>query len=131
MSAKKGSKPVKISDKQRKINPKSLLNLNQFEKGVSGNPDGRPVKNGRLRDALKQHGQKEYIKSVYIPPPKKNIMDAFDDDFFGTGEEGKWEEIPTGRTISEELMQMIWEKALNGEWNYLSLLLHLDVVQPK
>ena len=120
MSAKKESKPAKISDKQRKMNPKSLANLQPFKPGESGNPEGRPIKNNQFIEALRKQGEREYTKFKRVS-----------DDFTSFSFDDEWEEIATGRTNSEEIIQMVWKRALNGEWNYLSLLLHFDVVQPK
>jgi hypothetical protein len=120
MSLKNENRAVKISDKQRKINPKSLANLKPFKAGKSGNPSGRPIKNNQLIEALIEYGRTEYIE-------KKRLTN----DMLSFSFEDEWEEIATGRTNSQELIKMIWKRAQNGEWNYLSLLIHFDVVQPK
>ena len=42
-------------------NPESQANLKPFPKGVSGNPSGKPVKNAKFIEALRQHGEKKPV----------------------------------------------------------------------
>ena len=101
------------------MNPKSLDNLHPFKVGESGNPAGRPIKNNRFIEALRKYGEGEYMdrKKVGV-------------DFTSVSFEDEWDDFPTGRTNNEELIKVIWNRALNGDQNFISILVHFDAIQP-
>ena len=56
---------TKTGKVSRGKHPNSLKNLNQFEKGVSGNPSGRPSKEDRLAKSLRKIGETAYPYGDY------------------------------------------------------------------
>ena len=42
-------------DRRRGKHPNSQANLKPFEKGISGNPSGRPTKHQKFKEALMKH----------------------------------------------------------------------------
>jgi len=84
------------SDSKKGYNPKSLENLRPFEKGVSGNPSGRPQKYAKLAKALDTIGDE--IDSV-------------------------WGE---GETYRERTLKRIWTEAcMNGSISHIKILAEL------
>ena len=93
-------------DDGRGQNPTSQANLKPFEKGTSGNPSGRPVKNVKLREALRKYG--------YDVPR----------DIFGD------KEPFSQATNNMAVIDQIWKDAKNGNYQAIRLLMELGVIEP-
>ena len=87
--------------------PNSLANLKPFEKGQSGNPGGRPMKYKKLADALLPYGEKRETKHEW---------DAKREEFV---------DVESDYSYREEVLEMIWKKARNGDIKYVELLANL------
>jgi hypothetical protein len=70
--------------------PNSLANLKPFEKGISGNPGGRPVKYAKLKKALDKWADLELDYDWWDLPPK------------------------AARTLKDQVHWRIWHKARQG-----------------
>ena len=92
-------------------NPASQANLKPFEKGTSGNPSGRPVKNAKFIDALIEHGKKIGIRHQ---------------SSFTTGEEKLIDE----GSYNFQVVDNVWQRAKQGELPYIKLLHELGVLKP-
>ena len=88
-------------------NPESQANLKPFPKGISGNPSGKPVKNVKLREALRKYG--------YDVPR----------DIFGD------KEALSQATNSMAVIDQIWEDAKNGKYQAIRLLIDYGAIEPE
>ena len=76
--------------------PNSQANLEPFEKGVSGNPDGRPKKYVKLKQAL---------------------------DKVGNVKQSAWDSLGiSGDTYKDEVLKRIWYEASNGSISHIKIL---------
>ena len=91
-------------DDGRGQNPTSQANLKPFEKGTSGNPSGRPVKNVKLREALRKYG--------YDVPR----------DIFGD------KEAFSQATNNMAVIDQIWKDAKNGNYQAIRLLIDYGAI---
>ena len=87
-------------------NPASQANLKPFEKGTSGNPSGRPVKNAKFIEALRKYG--------YDVP-----RDIF-------GEKEAFSQVTNNMAVIDQ----IWKDAKNGNYQAIRLLMELGVIEP-
>ncbi len=83
--------------------PNSLANLQPFEKGISGNPSGRPVKYAGLKNALDKWADKV-------------VTFWFDS-----------EKLP----LREQVIFIIWNKARNGDPKMIEMLATLGCLDEK
>jgi hypothetical protein len=84
---------------RRGKHPNSRENLEPFEKGVSGNPDGRPRKYLKLKKAL---------------------------DRIGTAKKDGWDVLSVStETYKEEVLERIWYEASNGSIGHIRMLAEL------
>ena len=87
-------------------NPASQANLKPFEKGTSGNPSGRPVKNAKFIEALRKYG--------YDVPR----------DIFGD------KEPFSQATNNMAVIDQIWKDGKNGNYQAIRLLMELGAIEP-
>ena len=93
-------------DDGRGQNPTSQANLKPFEKGTSGNPSGRPVKNAKFIEALRKYG--------YDVPR----------DIFGD------KEPFSQATNNMAVIDQIWKDGKNGNYQAIRLLMELGAIEP-
>ncbi len=79
--------------------PNSRANLKPFEKGSSGNPNGRPMKYEKLRKALIYQADEPYIEYSFDRPQPVTYRDA--------------------------VIATIWSKAVNGSIAHINILAEL------
>ena len=63
-------------ERRRGNHPNSQANLKPFEKGVSGNPSGRPSKQVKLKEALMKYGDIEKNQWGNFNSPSKNLRES-------------------------------------------------------
>jgi|TARA_R100001463_G_scaffold22790_1_gene54748 hypothetical protein len=79
--------------------PNSKANLNPWEKGESGNPDGRPKKYLKLKKSLDKFGRKTF---------------------------GQWDIGVSGcDNYKDEVLFQIWSKATKGSISHIKILAEL------
>ena len=103
--------PVKKAEHGR--HPNSLANLRPYEKGQSGNPGGRVTKYKKLSDALLPYAEKREIKHKWNEDLEKFVNFENDD------------------TYREEVLEVIWKRARNGDIKYVELLAQLGCLDQK
>ena len=81
--------------------PNSLANLKPFEKGVSGNPGGRPDKFSKLKIALDKWADSKASSYYWDEPPKE------------------------ATTMKEQVHWRIWDKARQGNIRCIEILAKL------
>ena len=87
--------------------PKSQANLKPYEKGVSGNPSGRPVKYAKLKKALDKWADRELGYDFWDTPPE----DA--------------------KTMKDQVHWRIWDKARHGDNKCIEILAQLGCLDGK
>ena len=87
------------ADHEHGKHPNSLKNLKKWDKGMSGNPIGRPFKYQKLKELLMELG-------------KEITLDYY--------------EKPMG-TRQEQLLKTIWNKAIKGDIQFTKILIYLGV----
>jgi len=93
--------------------PNSLANLKPYEKGQSGNPGGRPTKYKKLGDALLPLGKKREVKYEWDENQEEYVNFESDD------------------TYREEVLEVIWQRARDGNIKYVELLAQLGCLDAK
>ena len=93
--------------------PNSLANLKSWKKGESGNPNGRPTKYQKLADALLPYAEKRETKHKW----NDNLE--------------KFENIESEDNYREEVLEVIWQRARNGNIKYVELLAQLGCLDQK
>ncbi len=93
--------------------PNSLANLKPYEPGQSGNPGGRPTKYKKLGDALLQYAEKREVKYEWDENQEEYVNFEGDD------------------TYREEVLEVIWQRARNGDIKYVELLAQLGCLDAK
>jgi len=83
---------------QRGEHPNSQANLQPFEKGISGNPSGRPTKYANLKKAL---------------------------DRIGSKEPNTWEMAVGSGSYRHQVLHRIWYEASNGSIGHIKILAEL------
>ena len=100
-----GETEVNISensgDYQHGKHPNSLSNLKPFEKGVSGNPGGRPEKYHNLKKALDRWGKESVGYDFWDMPPDGAI------------------------TLKDQVLYKVWDKARHGNVRCIEILAQL------
>ena len=86
-------------ERRRGNHPNSQANLKPFEKGVSGNPSGRPSKHEKFKKALMRFGDIEKNQWGNFNSPSKNLR--------------------------ESVLLTIWHEANKGSIQHLKLLAEL------
>tara|TARA_R110002020_G_scaffold334916_1_gene550147 strand:+ start:162 stop:491 length:330 start_codon:yes stop_codon:yes gene_type:complete len=86
-------------DYKRGVHPNSQANLKPFEKGISGNPSGRPQKYEGLKRALEPYG----------------------DNFSTAWKRSDW-------TKKEVVLETIWQKAEEGSIPHITILANLGLL---
>ena len=96
-----GNSEIEDKDKnneyERGEHPNSRANLKPFEKGISGNPLGRPIKYEKLKNILNKYGDEETHN---------------------------WNGESKG-TKREQVLKGIWGEAISGDMRYVQLLAKL------
>ena len=87
--------------------PNSLANLKPYERGVSGNPGGRPEKFAKLKKALDEWADKEVKYDFWDSPPEEAV------------------------TMKEQVLWRIWDKARHGDNKCIELLARLGCLDEK
>ena len=88
-------------------NPASKANLKPFEKGVSGNPSGKPVKNAKFIEALKKYGNEKPV-------------DDWGDDLFECRAD----------TNHGAVVERVWKDAVSGSYTAIRLLMEYGIIEP-
>ena len=89
-------------------NPASQANLKPFQKGVSGNPSGKPVKNAKFIEALKKYGNEK-------------PLDDWGEDLFGFRAD----------TNHGAVVERVWKDARGGNYTAIRLLMEQGVIEPE
>ena len=92
---------------KRGLHPNSISNLKQFEKGESGNPLGSGIKYQKLAKALK-------TKANYVSPKPLSWEEKI-----------RQEDEQDTRTYKDKVIDIIWDKAIEGDIKYVELLAKL------
>jgi hypothetical protein len=96
---------------KRGEHPNSQSNLTPYEKGESGNPNGRPQKFSRLKDELNEVGDEElWTSEPEFPFDKPKTL------------------IGTRREI---VLRKIWNMAQCGDMTYITILERLGCLNKK